>query len=125
MQVDNKETYIKTRTHSMDLKDHSKAVQSLDLSGTIIDVSPAWLNLTGYTRDEVIGKHFMEFLHGDSVLCVEKNFPFLKDFGYIDNVHLKIRAKDHSAISVTLNGTSKYNNKGTFEQTFCELILSA
>ncbi|MDG3088788.1 PAS domain-containing protein [Vibrio hannami] len=116
-----RETYIDTRTHCMDLGHDEKMVQSLDFSGTILDVSPAWLTLTGYVKDEVVGRHFMEFLDVESLLCVEKNFPQLKDFGYIDNVSLKIRCKDAAVITVTLNGTSKYSQKGTFERTFCEI----
>lgn len=108
----------------MSLGDEEKAVQSLDLSGTVIDVSPAWLELTGYEKEEVIGKHFMEFLDVESLLCVEKNFPQLKDYGYVDNVQLKIRAKSSVVLSVSLNGTSKYHQDGSFERTFCELTLN-
>ena len=122
--VASRETLIKTRTHSMDLNNDDKIVQSLDFSGSVIDVSPAWLELTGYEKEEVIGRHFIEFLHADSLLCVESNFPHLKDFGYVDNVQLKIRTKDNRAVSVTLNGTSKYDYNGDFERTFCELTLN-
>ncbi|MDG3087587.1 PAS domain-containing protein [Vibrio hannami] len=120
-----RETFINTRTHCMDLANQSKAVQSLDINGQIIDVSPAWLELTGYDKDEAIGRHFMEFLYPDSLSCVKKNFPNLKDFGYVDNVQLKVRTKANRALSVTLNGTSKYDEQGEFERTFCELSLNA
>ena len=116
-----RENLIKNRTHCMDLDDKKKAVQSLDLSGSVIDVSPAWLKLTGYEKGEVIGRHFIEFLHADSFLCVETNFPYLKDFGYVDNVQLKIKGKGNKVLPVFLTGTSKYDDNGVFEMTFCEL----
>ena len=86
----NKVEFIHTRTHSMNLKSSEEVVHSLDYSGTIIDVSPAWLEMTGYERDEVIGKHFLEFLDLPSLLKVQKGFPYLKDFGFVDNVSLNI-----------------------------------
>ncbi|WED20748.1 PAS domain-containing protein [Vibrio sp. JC009] len=124
MTVVARETYINTRTHCMDLNSADKVVQSLDLSGSVIDVSPAWLELTGYEREEVIGKHFMQFLAMESLLCVEKNFPYLKDFGYVNEVPLKIRTKDNETLTVSLTGTSKYDQDGKFERTFCELTLA-
>ncbi|WP_375750911.1 PAS domain-containing protein [Vibrio sp. HN007] len=105
----------------MDLRDKKRMVQSLDYSGSILDVSPAWLDLTGYSKGEVLGRHFLEFLDVESLLRVDKNFPCLKDFGYVDNVSLTIRCKSGKTVTVTLNGTSKYSDKGEFERTFCEI----
>ena len=124
MVVDRKKL-IRIRTHCMNLKSQEIAVQSLDFSGSIIEVSPGWLKLTGYERDEVIGRHFMEFLCGKSLLKVNEHFPSLKDYGYVNNVQLKIRGKDKSVISVRLTGTSKYNEEGKFERTFCEITPEA
>lgn len=112
---------INTRTHSMDIESEDKLVQSLDFSGTIIDVSPGWLKSTGYKKEEVIGKHFVQFLNIDSLLCVQNNFPNLKDFGFVNHVPLKIKCKNKDIIEVELNGTSKYSESGEFERTFCEI----
>jgi PAS domain S-box-containing protein len=116
-----REQLLDTRTHCMDLFSEQAAVQSLDLSGSVIDVSPGWLELTGYLHEEVIGRHFIEFLAGESLLKVKENFPCLKDFGYVDNVHLKTRCKDGTIVPVCLNGTSKYSENGQFERTYCEI----
>jgi PAS domain S-box-containing protein len=37
--------------------------QSLDIDGNIIDVNQQWLDTFGFSRDEVIGKWFGDFLH--------------------------------------------------------------
>lgn len=124
MVVKAREKLINTRSHCMDMENQEKPVQSLDLSGSIIDVNPAWLELTGYEKEEVLGRHFIEFLHADSLLCVHSHFPQLKDFGYVDNVPLKIRTKNDDVLSVSLTGTSKYGTQGSFERTFCELTLN-
>jgi len=112
---------IETRMHCMDLGSKDKMVQSLDFSGTIIDISPAWLAVTGYERAEVIGKHFVEFLDMNSLLKVQNNFPIFKDYGFIDNCTLNMLRKDRVVLAVTLNGTSKYTNEGLFDVTFCEI----
>ena len=121
MSVKDKSKLIDTRDHCIDLKSNDGAVQSLDYSGSILEVSPAWLNLTGYKRDEVIGKHFIEFLDRESFLQVSKNFPSLTDYGYVNEVQLKIRCKNKTILSVSLIGTSKYNDEGKFERTYCEI----
>ncbi|MDB1125672.1 PAS domain-containing protein [Vibrio algarum] len=125
MVAEAREKLINNGSHCMDMNNRQNAVQSLDLSGSIIDVNPAWLKLTGYKKEDVLGRHFVEFLHPDSLLCVDNHFPQLKDFGYVNDVQLKIRTKKNEILSVSLNGTSKYSSNGTFERTFCELSLNS
>jgi PAS domain S-box-containing protein len=103
----------------MDLNSHERAVQSLDYSGSVVAVSPGWLELTGYTEEEVIGRFFLEFLDFESLKKAQTCFPHLKDYGYVDDVPLKIRAKNNSILSVRLTGTSKYHDDGRFERTYC------
>ena len=90
MEIDRREL-IHTRTHCMDLESDEKVVHSLDFSGTIIDVSPGWLKMTGYEKEEVMGKHFLEFLDMESLLKVQKNFPRLKDYGYVYPLSFKMQ----------------------------------
>ena len=110
-----------TRNHSKDLSSHSDIVQSLDVNGNILAVSPKWLEETGYTADEVLGHFFGEFLDEECIDNVGKNFPHLKDYGFVDNVPLILRRKDGVLVYVALNGTSKYDENGNFERTYCEL----
>lgn len=109
------------RNHSVDLESECELVQSLTAEGNIIDVSPLWLNHTGYLRDEVIGKHFSLFIDDKSIEQVGLNFPHLRDFGFVDNVPLTLIRKDKVHEDVILNGTSKYTKEGQLQQTFCEL----
>ena len=120
MTVDRK-NLIDSRTHCMDLQSNEIAVQSLDFSGSIIDVSPAWLKLMGYKRDEVIGRHFFEFLSKDALIYASECFPHLTDFGFVDNIPLKIKRKNDAFVLVSLTGTSTYDVNGVFKRTYCEL----
>jgi PAS domain S-box-containing protein len=42
--------------------------QSLDENGHFIVVNQTWLDTLGYTREEVIGKSFADFLHPEGVM---------------------------------------------------------
>jgi PAS domain S-box-containing protein len=119
--ITDREKLIDTRRHCKDLSHTEIAVQSLDYSGMVLDVSPAWLKALGYQREEVIGRHFMEFLDKTSLLKIDSCFPKLKDFGYVDDVPLGLVRKDRSILPVHLTGTSLYGANGRFVRTFCEI----
>ena len=52
--------------------------QSLDENGNFIEVNSTFLEILGYSRDEVIGKNFGNFLHPDYVAHFKENFPRFK-----------------------------------------------
>ena len=57
--------------------------QSLDIEGNIIDINQAWLDTLGYSREEVIGKWFGDFLSPDYRLNFKNRFPLFKERGSI------------------------------------------
>lgn len=93
--------------------------QSLDKNGYFLDVNQAWLDTMGYSRDEVIGKNFSEFLTPDFASYFEKNFPRFKDVGEIHGVRFKMLRKDGSVIFVEYDGKIGYDEMGNFKQTHC------
>ena len=112
---------LNERMHSKDLTSKNEMVQSLNSDGIIIAVSRKWLVTMGYEKDDVVGKFFGKFLTEESINQVEKNFPHLKDYGFVDNVPLKLVKKDNVVIEVALNGSSLYDENGDFVKTLCEL----
>ena len=109
------------RAHSKDLSSKNEIVQSLNNEGIIVAVSPKWLTTMGYEKDDVVGEFFGKFLTEDSIKQVQQNFPHLKDYGFVDNVPLKLVKKDGIIIEAALDGSSLYDEKGDFIRTFCEL----
>ncbi|NQV17188.1 MAG: transporter substrate-binding domain-containing protein [Armatimonadetes bacterium] len=95
------------------------AYQSLNENGCFIDVNPAWLNILGYQREEVIGKCYADFLHPDWKLHFEKNFPEFKRRGYVHDVQFKIRHKDGHFLIISFEGCIGYHPNGSFRQTYC------
>ena len=93
--------------------------QSLDIDGNFIDVNPTWLNTLGYTREEVIGKWFGDFLRDDFVEHFKKNFPEFKKAGSISDVQFYMKKKNGEHIYITFEGCIGYTHEDDFKQTYC------
>lgn len=93
--------------------------QSLDENGCFIDINPAWEKTLGYTREEITGKWFGDFLHPDYVEHFRVNFPAFKRNGSISNVQFRLRKKSGDYIHVSFEGCIGYNQDGSFRQTYC------
>ncbi len=95
--------------------------QSLDRNGNFIEINKAWLDTLGYTREEVIGKNFGDYLHPDWVDHFKNNFPQFKALGEVLGVEFEMVKKDGSRIFVAFNGKIGLDEKGEFKQTHCIL----
>jgi PAS domain S-box-containing protein len=93
--------------------------QSLDGNGNIIEVNQAWLDTLGYTREEVVGKSFGDFLHPDWVDHFKQSFPHFKAVGEILGKEFEMVKKDGSRILVSFDGKIGRDEKGEFKQTHC------
>ena len=93
--------------------------QSLDEKGNFLDVNPAWLECLGYSKDEVIGENFAEFLAPKYSEHFQRNFPLFKEAGEIHGVEFEMKRKDGTHIFVSYEGKIGYDEIGTFKQTHC------
>jgi len=93
--------------------------QSLDKTGCIIDVNPAWTKTLGYSREDVIGKWFGDFIHPDYLHIFNENFPkFLKN-GTVSNVHFKMKHKNGNFVHIELDGRIGTIGNGESVRSFC------
>ena len=104
-----------------DLSSKNRIFQALNENGEVISVSDGWLSKLGYKKDEVVGKHFSAFLDEKSLPQVQKNFPHLKDYGFVNNVPLIVKMKNGILSEAVLNGISEYDENGKFQNTICEI----
>ena len=95
--------------------------QSLDEQGRFLDVNQAWLDLLGYTREEVLGKSFAEFLAPEERPLFEQRFPLFKQVGSVHNVEFEMICKHERSIVVSIDGQIATDNLGRFVQTHCIL----
>ncbi len=95
--------------------------QSLDENGNVLEVNKAWLDTLGYTRDEVIGKSFSDFLSTEWKDHFKKNFSRFKAVGEILGIEFDMVKKNGSTILVSFNGRIGKHPNGSFDQTHCIL----
>jgi len=93
--------------------------QSLDSDGFIIEVNDIWLATLGYSKEEVIGQSFGDFLMPEMKEHFKYNFSCFKDKGEILGVELEMVKQDGSVMLVKLNGKIGYDMDGNFKQTHC------
>jgi PAS domain S-box-containing protein len=94
--------------------------QSLDAAGCFIDVNQAWLDTLGYSREEVIGRWFGDFLAPHEVEAFKQRFPKFKGTGEIQ-VEVETVRKDGAHAIIAIVGRIAYDEHGGFKQTHCIL----
>lgn len=93
--------------------------QSLDEQGNFLEVNQTWLDVLGYTRGEVIGRNFGNFLSSQWKDHFKANFSKFKAIGEVLGVEFDMVKKDGSSILVRFNGKIEKNTAGEFEKTHC------
>ena len=94
--------------------------QSLDINGNFIDVNQAWIDTLGYSRDEVIGKWFGDFLSPEYQDGFRKRFQFFKAQGQIHSEFEMVHKKGHKMF-ISFEGRIGHDLNGDFVQTHCIL----
>ncbi len=93
--------------------------QALDEKGHIIEVNKAWLELFGYSRDEVLGKWFGNFLGPGQQDLFVKGYSRLMATGRIRGAELKVATKTGTTLYATIDGLATYDDDGRFTQSHC------
>jgi diguanylate cyclase (GGDEF)-like protein/PAS domain S-box-containing protein len=94
--------------------------QALDADGRFLDVNQAWLDTLGYSREEVLGRWFSEFLAPEYAEAFLKRFAIFKAGGQIHS-EFEMLHKDGSRHWVAFEGRIGYELNGEFKQTHCIL----
>ncbi len=68
---------------------------TISFQGTLLELSPVWEKVLGYTRDEMLGRHICEFLHPEDREAVRSVFRSLVgNDTLINNSRNRYRCKD-------------------------------
>jgi len=95
------------------------AYQSLDIHGNFITVNEAWTSILGYSKAEVIGRNFSEFLHPAWKDQFKDSFVHFKTVGEILGSEFVMRKKDGADILVSFQDKIGMDSKGEFMQIHC------
>lgn len=93
--------------------------QSLDENGNFIDVNNSWLEVMGYSKDEVIGRNFTDFMIQEDRPKFPGFFRKFKEVGEIHNRISKMVKKDGTVITAEIEGRIARDENGNFRQTHC------
>jgi len=92
--------------------------QSLDIDGNFLAVNDTWLEIMGYSRDEVIGKWFGNFLAPHFKDAFRERFPLFKKWGRVHSEFEMVK-KEGSIIYAAFDGKIGHTVTGEFKQTHC------
>ena len=95
--------------------------QSLDEAGRFVEVNKAWLNLLEYSREEVIGHSFEEFLAPEEWDRFWAIFSQFKKTGEIHDVEFWMIHKDGSRFIASYDGT--FIRKDSRQAKVCHCIF--
>jgi len=93
--------------------------QSLDFNGNILEVNKAWINFFGYSKEEVIGKFFGDFIDSEYLEVFNTNIHKFKETGEICEEEFGVVKKDGSHAIVLFDGNISYDENGNFKQIHC------
>ncbi len=93
--------------------------QSLDSDGNLISVNSAWVEILGYSREEVLGTWMGDYLQPHAIEHFKQKFPQFKAEGEISGVEMPMFRKDGTPFIASFDGKIETNNKGRFVQTHC------
>lgn len=94
--------------------------QSLSNNGKFIDVNQQWLDMLGYTHDEVIGKWFGDFVSVKYREAFRDRFEVFKSLGEIHSEFEMIHKNGH-LLFISFDGRIGHDLNGEFKQTHCIL----
>ena len=94
-------------------------VYSLDRTGHFIEINPALSQMLGYSRDELLGKHFALVVDKDDLEKASQSFKELVEGKKDSTIGLQLRlvAKDGNIKIGELNARALYNGKGHLLKT--------
>jgi PAS domain S-box-containing protein len=87
---------------------------SLDGEGRFIDINDTELAMLGYSREEIMGRKFTDFLTPESISTFEENFPRFKQTGRLHDVEFQLIRKDDSILPVSISATAIKDEAGNY-----------
>jgi len=87
---------------------------SLDADGILIRVNQTQLNWFGYTRDEMVGRPYTDFITEPGHLDFWTRFSLLKERGWLHDITYECVRKDGTTFPVLLRATIICDEHGTY-----------
>lgn len=108
-------TFTKSMKEISDLYDNAPCgYHSLDQNGRIIRINQTELTWLGYSKEEVIGKKFADFLTPASKENYLKNFRNFLENGWVKDLEVTIRHRNGAGRPILLSATAVCDENGAY-----------
>jgi PAS domain S-box-containing protein len=110
------EERVRERTLEVeDLYENAPAgYHSLDADGNFVRINQTELDWLGYTREEMIGRRFVDFITPADGKKFQANFPILKQRGWVSDLEFGMGRKDGSTFPILVGATAIYDADHTY-----------
>lgn len=93
--------------------------QSLGSNASLLDVNQKWLEIMGYSKQDVLGKLAYDFVAPEYRNEAMDLFETLKSGKKISGAELEMLRKNGEKIIITLEASASFDEKGNFIQAHC------
>jgi PAS domain S-box-containing protein len=114
---------VESERRYRDLYEHAPDMYvSVDAAtGHIIQCNQTLLQVTGYSKEEIIGRLVFGLYHPDSIEDAQKVFQDFRSTGEVHNAELPLCCKDGSKVDVMLNTSAVYDESGKIAYSISSL----
>jgi two-component system, cell cycle sensor histidine kinase and response regulator CckA len=81
-------------------------------TGTVVQCNQTMVRVTGFSKEEIIGRPVLDLYHPESVETAEKALQSFRTTGEAHNAELQLVRKDGSKTYVILNASAVYDESG-------------
>lgn len=97
-------------------------MDSVNRNGYIMDVTDYWLEVMGYGRDEVVGRHITEFMTEESkTKALGEDLPVFLETGSLRNTEYQFRKKNGELLDVIFSAAAERDFRGKIVQSIAVL----
>lgn len=89
-------------------------IHSLDKKGRILKINDTELGWLGYSREELTGKSFRQFLNHESQRIFDSAFPEFIEKGKIENLELELEGRHGLKKAISVSASAIHDDKGNF-----------
>jgi diguanylate cyclase (GGDEF)-like protein/PAS domain S-box-containing protein len=100
--------------------ENSLLLQSLDKEGKILHINDEWLNFLKYTKEEIIGRFFIDFIDKKFLKSFKSHFSNPKD-NKLENLNIQLIDKEGNRKEVIINGSPILDKNANFISASYEL----
>jgi len=90
---------------------------AIDIDGVFVQINETELRMLGYKRDEILGKHFSDFIAPECISTYQTNFPQFIQRGWVKDLEFHMIRKDGSILPVSISATAVRDEEGNFMMT--------